>query len=414
MSEIVASEEIGLVRDRNFWALAVCRLIHGFGVTLITIIIQPFILDVSNSIVFTGLMITIGSIMQFLPMPLVGKFSDKFGRKNILLLSIPIYLGGLFCLIISSTSTLYILVLGVILFYFGFSINNLNAQFIISEGTKGDLKGLTFAIMFFSYFVGSLGSSFLIIFLEEFDFQFFFVISLIFMCLEGTVYFIFIKPQNQENIKEKNDKEIREKKSSDVWIKTLKSKDLRTILIFFTLDLFVYGLTLSIYNGGLSDFYSLKKENIALLTLWFNIANMIIQIPAGRLADKIGALKSILLSQVFGLGFFTLNLLTIFFWTQGITDIIMITLIMGQISFAGSVVTFIPSERVILTDLDKENKAEIFGIISFFRGLGFIPTGFIAGLLVASVNYTLPFILSFIGVLFEIFYLIKFFPRKKT
>jgi hypothetical protein len=141
---------------------------------------------------------------------------------------------------------------------------------------------------------------------------------------------------------------------------------------------------------------------------------MIIQIPAGRLADKIGALKSILLSQVFGLGFFTLNLLTIFFWTQGITDIIMITLIMGQISFAGSVVTFIPSERVILTDLDKENKAEIFGIISFFRGLGFIPTGFIAGLLVASFNYTLPFILSFIGVLFEIFYLIKFFPRKKT
>jgi Na+/melibiose symporter-like transporter len=289
----------------------------------------------------------------------------------------------------------------------------LNAQFIISEGTKGEFEGLTFAIMFFSYFVGSLGASFLIIFLDEFNFQFFIIISLLFMCVEGTVYFIFIKAQNLAHYKQKNDEVIQEKKSINVWIKTLKTKDLRTILIFFTLDLFVYGLTLSIYNGGLSDFYSLRKENIALLTLWFNIANMIMQIPAGKLADKIGAKKSILLSQFFGLGFFTLNLLTIFFWTQGITNIIMITLIAGQVSFAGSVTTFIPSERVILTDLDKENKAEIYGIISFFRGLGFIPTGFIAGLLVSSINYALPFILSFFGVLFEIIYLIKFFPTKK-
>lgn len=409
MSELVASEEIGLIRDRNFWALSLCRLIDGFGVTLITIIIQPFILDVSNSIVFTGLMVTIASIVQFLPMPLVGKLSDKFGRKKILLLSIPLYIIGLTALITSNSSLIGFLAIGVILLYFGFSTNNLNAQFIISESTKGKLKGLTFAIMFFSYFLGSIGASFLIIFLEEADFRFFFMLSIIFICIEGVIYLIFINPEqskeNQDVPKDSNE----EKKSLDIWIKTLKTKELRAVLILFTLDLFVYGLSLSIYNGGLTDFYSIEKETLALFTFWFNIGNIVLQLPAGKLADKFGAKNSLILSQFFGLGFFSLNILSIFLWTQGQTEIIFITLLLGQISFAGSVTTFIPSERVILTDLDKENKAEIYGIVSFFRGLGFIPTGFIAGLLVASIHYIIPFILSFIGVLFEIIYLFKFF-----
>ncbi|MGV9141532.1 MAG: MFS transporter [Promethearchaeota archaeon] len=412
MSEIVASEEIGLIKDRNFWALSISRLINGFGLTLITIIIQPFILDISNSIVFTGLMITLASIMQFLPMPAIGKLSDKFGRKSLLLLSIPIYVVGLCLLIISNSTIIYFLVLGVILFYFGFSINSLNTQFIISESTKGGLKGLTFAIMFFSFFVGSLGASSLIMFLEGADFRFFFVLSIPFILIEGIIYLLFINPESskKEHIKKDSKKE---NKSSAVWKKTLKTKELRSILILFTVDLFVYGLSLSIYNGGLSDYYSLTKENIALLTFCYNIANMIFQLPMGRLADKVGAKKSLLLSQFFGLGFFIFNILTIFLWTQGLADIILITLIFGQISFAGSVTTFIPSERVILTDLDKENKAEIYGIVAFFRGIGFIPTGLIAGLLVASIHYVIPFMFSFIGVIFEIIYLVKFFHIKE-
>jgi hypothetical protein len=64
---------------------------------------------------------------------------------------------------------------------------------------------------------------------------------------------------------------------------------------------------------------------------------------------------------------------------------------------------------MILTDLDETRKAESYGITGFLRGIGFMPTGIIGGFLTESVSYIAPFILSFIGIIFLIWFLAKFF-----
>ena len=71
--------------------------------------------------------------------------------------------------------------------------------------------------------------------------------------------------------------------------------------------------------------------------------------------------------------------------------------------------TFIPAEQVILTDLDKHRKAESYGIISFARGIGYIPTGYIGALIVENIGYIMPFIFSIIGVIVEVIFLLRFF-----
>ena len=74
-----------------------------------------------------------------------------------------------------------------------------------------------------------------------------------------------------------------------------------------------------------------------------------------------------------------------------------------------SVCKFIPSEQLSLTDLDETRKAESYGIVGFIRGIGFIPTGYIGGFLMASVHYIAPLIISFTLIFFEIWYLFKYF-----
>ena len=64
---------------------------------------------------------------------------------------------------------------------------------------------------------------------------------------------------------------------------------------------------------------------------------------------------------------------------------------------------------MISTDLDETRKAESYGIIGFLKGIGFMPTGIIGGYLTEEFNYIIPFVLSFIGVIFLIWYLHKYF-----
>jgi MFS family permease len=189
----------------------------------------------------------------------------------------------------------------------------------------------------------------------------------------------------------------------------LKTKSLRSILIFFTLDIFVYSISLSIYSGGLHAYYHLSIDDIAFITLWFNIGNAIFQIPAGRITDKIGNKKTLILSQIFGFGFFFMNILAVIFWVNFFKHVLILTLSIGYLSFALSVCTFIPAEQVILTNLGENQKAESYGIVSFFRGIGLIPTGFLGGLMVESVHYIAPFIFSTIGLAIEFLFLFKFF-----
>ena len=192
-------------------------------------------------------------------------------------------------------------------------------------------------------------------------------------------------------------------------MKVLRTKTLRSILIFFTLDIFVYSISLSIYSGGLNDYYNLTKENIAFITLWFNIGNVIFQIPAGHITDKIGNKETLILSQFFGFGFFFMNILSIILWMNNIRSTLIPTLSIGYFLFALSVCTFIPAEQVILTNLGENQKAESYGIISFFRGIGLIPTGYLGGLIVENLHYIAPFIFSTIGLLIELLFLVKFF-----
>jgi MFS family permease len=400
------------IKKKNLTAISIARVIHGFGIAMFTVIYQPFILALTKSLFLTGIIVSIGSIMQFLPMPLVGRLSDKLGHKNTLIMSIPVWILGLLSLVFANSNAIYLLVFGISMYFLGFTLNNINAQFLVSLNS-GNSKGLMYGLVFTSYFIGSIAGNSFVIVGTGLDTQFYFILFIIMLMIEGIIVFFFISNDTPE-IKVISQEKIGLKNEEDkMWLKFIKNRRMRAILIFFTLDLFIYGISLSIYNGGLNDFYHLTTDQISSIVIWMNITNMVFQIPAGRITDKLGKMKSLILSECFGFGFFAFNIAASILWQNSITGPLIPLLIFGHILFALSIVFFIPSEQIILTDLGKSKKAESYGVVTFVRGLGFIPTGIIGGILIENVSYIAPFILTSIGIIIEIWFLLKFFKHEQ-
>ena len=409
MTEYKNSEEIDKIKRRNMWALFFINLIHGMGAGMFNVVYQLFILDLTGSILMTGIIVSIGAIIQFLPMPLVGKLSDKFGRKKLMLGAIPLYILGLIFLISSNPSAIIFLLIGILIYFLGMVMNNLSSLIFISENSNKS-KGLMYGLIFFSFFGGTIFGSTFVLLGSAFDTRFFFLVFIGILITEGLINLVFISEKFQvvNNPKQLSVGTI-EVEEPSLWRKIIKNPKSRGVLIFLTLDLFIYSIGLSIYSGGLRDFYQITREELALITIVFNTSNMIFQIPGGHMADKIGKKKSLILSQFFGLSFFIINILAYFIWAGGFTAFLLPALIISHIPFAMSVCTFIPSEQMALTGLDETRKAESYGIVGMIRGIGFIPTGFIGGLLVQNVHYVAPLFISFIGIFFEIWYLSKYF-----
>ena len=95
-------------------------------------------------------------------------------------------------------------------------------------------------------------------------------------------------------------------------------------------------------------------------------------------------------------------------WNLGNTSLLIPLLVLCQIFWGATASTFIPSELSMMTDLGKSRKGENFGTVHAVRGLGGIPTGLLGGLLIEYVHFLAPFIITTLGVILELWYIIRY------
>ena len=401
------SEKSNRVKRRNIGSQIIMNLIHGFGFGAFNVVFTPFLRDFTGSLFYTGIIISISNIMQFLPMPLIGKLSDKYGIKKIWLFGPPIFSFGLMILVISNN--IPILILGVIVYVLGAMVNSLNFQIFVSENSGETKKGIMYGLVFFAYFGGSIGGTSFVMLNLGFASQFYFLILSIILIIEWFILvFVIRTPKASYDARVLRLSKPAEGKNNKS-PKLFQNPKIKAATLFFTLDVFVWGIALSIFNAGLSSYYHFSDPEIASIVIWFHIANMASQIPAGRIADKIGRKKSLIISQYFGMVFFSMNILVSVLWSNGITLLVFPGLIIGQVFFGIAVTTFIPSELMTLTNLDNNRKAESFGIVAFIRGIGMMPTGAIGGFLAESVHHIAPFAVGLVGLFVEVWFLMKYF-----
>jgi MFS family permease len=310
-----------------------------------------------------------------------------------------------------TANNLLVLVLGIIITNIGSSFGGLGVMMFTSESSKEKKRGFNFGLTVFAMFVGSIAGKFFVALDLISNIQPYFLISIGIFFIEWMIQlFVFSDPNQVKHNQPTNPDKIKVK-TENLWKKMLTNPKTRNTIIFFTLDGLIYGTSGVLYVAGLYDYYQLSVSNIAFISLWFSVSSFIFQIPAGHLADRIGKRKSLILSQIFGICYFSLIVIGFFVWNLGFQVYLFVFLITGEFLMGICVSAFIPSEGMTVTDLDEtgERKAESFGIISLIRGAGIIPTGIIAGLLIEYVNYITPFIITILGILVLIWILLKHF-----
>ena len=403
------SEEIDKVQKRNLWALFIIGLIYGFASRPFFLVYQPFLLEITGSVLITGIIVTLGGIVMFLPKPWVGRLSDKFNRKKVWLLEVPLFFTGL--IFIFFAENVIFLLIGTIFFHLSTVFGGISYNMFISMSGDKTKKGILFGLMFFSIFIGNIGGEIFVLLGIVKDIRVYFLIYMIFGAVNYLILnFVITNPKSEQIKKTAIKAEISDKRQS-MWLEIFKSPKKRAILIFFLLDTFIYAISSSTINAGLRVQYGLTYGQLAFISLCFSITTMIFQIPGGHLADKIGKKRSLILCESFGLASYFCYILTFIVWSLGFQFYLIPLLSIANILSGLTASMFIPSAQMILTDLDETRKAESYGISDFLIGLGFIPTGIIGGYLTEEINYILPFILSFIGIVFLIWYLRKYFDE---
>ncbi len=407
-------KDLEKIRRTNFYVLIFNALFYGFGSSLYFIVYIPYLYEFTDSILLIGVITTMGSVLQFLPMPWIGRLSDKYGRKLFWYFDSPLMILGLFFFIIANN--LFIVIAGVLSYSFGFGIGYSIYQVLVLENSKDTKKGFNYGSLGFLMSVGGIAGSFFVLANSGFNRRIFFLIFIIILGIAYLFVMIFIT----DPIPRKYEKKLRPRKLTKTekgsWKKILTTSKTRAIVFYFTLNAFIYSISLSIYSAGIINQYQITQQDIALLSLCSKISFILLQIPSGHLTDKIGKTKTLIISELFGLSFFSLLIISFFLWSSGFEFIILPLLITGEIIWAVNQTTFAPSEAITTTNLDENRRAESFGILALIRGFGVMPTGIIAGILIARVHYIVPFVITIMGIIFKIWFLLKIFDkdRQKT
>lgn len=403
MNKLINPEKLKKLKRRNLQIFSFGNLAFGFADACIIIVIIPLYMELTGSEFITGMLITLFMFIQFLLAPISGKLSDKYGRRIMKMIGHPLNIIGFALLIFTYENILFLLILSIIFRGLSASSEPINYNMMVAESIDESKhrKGSVFGMRAFLYFFGNMMGS-IFVNLTDFKLREYIIVFLVFSSVIWFINTIFLTETHYPMVVKKDNPKVK------VWREIFKNPKIKFTMIFLTMDIFIWQITGTVYNAGLQENFSVNVDDLALLTLTFSISMIIFQIPAGKLMDKIGIKNSLILSVSIGLIIFPLNIIIWIIWNLGSMSFLIPLLVLSQIFWSATASTFIPSEVSLLTDLGESRKGENFGIVHAFRGIGGIPTGIMGGFLMEYIHFLAPFILSTIGVMIEIVYIIKY------
>ncbi len=448
-------QEISLnpLRLTNIKTVFIANLLLGIVNGFYNVLLQPYIVQFIPSAGKLGLLLTISSLTQSVTLILTAKISDKKGRKIVYLSSLLLFI---FSMLLFSMSWAFLMVVAALLiFSFAFGLRDPAIQALTAESAEEEKRASSFSFVSLAfygtgligpltirlvkesidlrfYFFGLLGGFIVLYifqlfnlresllieniywnikkdFIESFKTIFIafkqFLVSLVHFLLIPIV-FIITKSSSSEH---QNNWLINESKNEvELFSKIFKTPGVVYSLLFFIFDSFIWGLSISIFNGSSILVYGFTTNDIALFQLIFNLGTIVLFIPVTLFSDKLKKRELLMMSELIGSIYITFNIIAYFSNPIFRKIIIMI----AWAGLGGSVAFWVPSIMSILTAFDAKRRAEIYGTISGIQSMGWLPTSLIAGLIIDKVSFLIPFLITLTLLPLDLFIASKF-PEKK-
>jgi MFS family permease len=416
MSHISSVLNLPDIKKNNRRILYIVNILHGTVLGFWNTLYQYHLLTLTDQNEFlVGVIQSTGFLLMLVMMLVSGLLAEKIGKKIIILIGTGMFISGFAVLIVGSS--ILLLIVGSMLAFGGFGCLDPSWVTVISENSDDHNKGMVYGLIFFFYFGGSIIGSLMVSWLEKYDFvyyfgessaPFYFLISIGLLSIEGLIQGFFLKVKKSPPEHDETSKPDKKK----IWMVYFHDKAMLLLLGFFILDAFVWGNFIQLYYTSLlstENGFALDEGDLALYVVFvMNLSNLLLQIPAGWLVDKIGPKISLFISELSGLICIILNIIIWFFRDQ-----VYVMLIISQVFLALAIVPFQPAQNKILTKIHPKRTAEVYGFMNFSRNIFWLGAGYINGWNLRTFGFIGPLMVGVIGVIIEIIYIFLFIDERK-
>ncbi len=372
-------------KNRTLWILALIAMVNMIGYAIIFPLTYPLAKKFGLSDFDNGILFTVFSICQFISTPIIGRLSDKYGRRPMLLISI-IGTALSFFMMAFAPSAIFLFLARAL---DGLTAGNFPVILaVISDSTKMDEKADAFgritAASNFGFIFGPIIGFLTSGFGDTFPF---FIAGLITMVAVALTAFYL--PETNKHMGE-----VQKGKLFDfgkMW-HTLFDPNVGTTFIISLIFYLAFACSLVYgFSPFATNVLGLPQSQVSLLFTLFGVVGLITQtFIVGRVTRKFG-MKKAFSSSIF----FTAVAFGIMAVSQSI-PIFVVGLII--LAFANSIAqTLIPT--ILSRETDEKSQGSVMGLNASYQSIGFIFGPIIGGAIATATSIPVTFVLGGLLVL---------------
>lgn len=370
--------------NRNLLIIALIALVNMLGYGIIIPILYAYSKKYGLSDFQNGLLFASFSICQFISTPIIGRLSDKYGRRPMLIISI-IGTAASFFMMAFAPSALFLFLARAL---DGLTAGNIPVAFaVISDSTKPEDRPRAFGLIGSAFSFGFVFGPAISALTVGFGAAIPFIIAGIITIIAAVLTFLYLPETN------KHMGEVRHGKLFDfpkMW-RTLFDPNVGMTFVISLIFFMAFACAL-IYGFQPFTLHVLKittQQNALLFTLFGTVGLISQNVLVHRISKKFGVKKAfstgILLTSV---------ALLIMFFSRSLTLFVSAAIILGV--FNSIVQTLLPA--ILSQEADAKSQGTIMGLNSSYQSIGMI-IGPILGGVVATIAIPLPFLVGAVLIL---------------
>lgn len=367
-----------MVKNRNLLIIALIAIVNALGYGIIIPILYSYSQKFGLSDFQNGLLFSVFSICQFISTPIIGRMSDKFGRKPLLLISLAGTAASFFLAAFAPSAVFLFLARALD----GITAGNIPvASAVISDSTDPKDRARGFGVISgafgFGFVFGPAISGLTIRFGESVPF----IIAGIISTISVLVTLLFLPETNRHMGEIKKGKIFDLKKMTTALFDQYVGLTLLISLL--------YSVAFGVYIFGFQPFavksMHLAANQIAMIFSMLGTVGLIIQIwILGRLARKFGERKLLLA------GFFFMVTCFVGLFFTHVVPFFILFVFLGAV---GNSLINPMVQTVLSKETDDKSQGSIMGLNASYISIGMTVGPLIGGLL-ATYSISYPFLAS--------------------